>query len=212
MEANSYIWNIASMILPLSIMRLLARCFYILWFSFLLAACFQMHRAESWSHIKGLNSSTQNTPNLVETFEQSLFRKDKELVISEETINTFLAKRLAPHSLSPLGDTFKFEGAALDFENDVAKVHLKWRIFQRWTSTASLSFQIHRTDRHFMVTPTKGKLGRLPLTRGLARLLTPVLDDMVEKLNPELTAAFQMQNIIFARDKVIFHPISEAKS
>lgn len=190
-------------------MRLLARCFNTLWFSFLLAACFQMHRAESWQHLQGLGEQSKAPVNLIENLEQTLFRKDKEFRLSEGAVNAYLQRRLQPFSSEPLQSFFTINGVAIDFEPKQATVCLRWNVLNRWTSTASLTFQLHRDDRNYLVTPTHGKLGHLTIPRGLARLLSPTLDNLVENLRPELAAIFQMQNITFHKNEVIFNPISE---
>ncbi|RBP35716.1 hypothetical protein DES53_12085 [Roseimicrobium gellanilyticum] len=192
-------------------LRFAYNIFLVAWFGLCTAAVIQTHRAADWSKLKGLDHAAKNnTPPLMDRMEQTVWRRNSSLELSEEDVNRYLAATIAGHQVGFTGSLKPFDRVALDFEPGVARICLAWGgANEKHSTTASLDFTVKREGGNFVVEVQSGAFGRLPLPRGLMSPLVPGLQSLSESLRSEIHTVFQMNQIRFEKDKVILDPRSE---
>lgn len=175
------------------------------------AAVIQSHRAADWSQLKGLTPASKNTtPPLMDRMEQTAWRRNASLEISEEDVNRYLAATISGSQSGFTGTLKPFDRVALDFEPGVGRICLAWgSAEEKHSTTASLDFTVKREGGNFVVEVQRGAFGRLPLPRGLMSPLVPGLQSLSQSLQTEIQMVFQMNQIRFEKDKVILDPRSE---
>jgi hypothetical protein len=181
-----------------------------LWLGLLTAAAIQSHRPAPWTTLKGPSvKSKASSANLMELMEQSVFRKNTALEISEADMNQYLSNIIAGKQSGLSGPYATFERVALDFEPGTCQVCLSWTLPGGHRSTSDLVFTLERKGNEYIIEPRQGHYGRLPLPRGMMATMTPVLQSLCATLHDELRTVFQMNQIRFAQDKLVLDPRME---
>ena len=192
-------------------LRFASNLFLAAWFGLFTAAVIQSHRAADWSRVQGSDHAGKNTvPPIVDRMEQTLWRRNAPLELSEGDVNRYLSATIQGQQ-SPFTTAMKpFSRVALDLEPDVARICLTWDGADgKRSTTASLDFTVMREGGNFVVEVQRGAFGRLPLPRGVMSALVPSLQSLSESLQSEIHTVFQMNQIRFEKDKVILDPRSE---
>lgn len=187
------------------VLRFLLHLFLTLWLGLLVAAAIQCHRKPVWVTLQQ-GAGKAPSPNLLDILEQSVFRKNATLELSEPDVNAYLATVIAGRQEGLSSDHVRFKSVALDFEPGICKICLSWELFGQVESTADLEFTLQRVGDQFFIEPVKGHYGRLPLYRGMMGTLLPAIEKLGTALNDEARLLFQMNQISFAKDKMILDP------
>jgi hypothetical protein len=194
------------------VFRFLINVFLVLWLGLLTAAAIQSHRSADWSQVKGIAAPQgKEAPlDLLVRMEQTTWRRNNSMELSEAEVNRYLARVIAGRQHGPTSGAAQFERVALDFEPERCRVIFAWNVAGRGTDSATLDFTLKRDGENFVVEPSHGTYGRLPVFRGMMCALLPALDSLCNALDDEIHAVFQMNQIKFRKDKVFLDPRSEA--
>lgn len=185
--------------------------FLVGWFSLLVAAAVQSHRPADWSSLRGLEPEGRQSaaPALVDRMEQTTWRRNAAMEVSEEEVNRYLAATIQGRQTGITASAVRFSRVALDFEPGVATLCLGWGEGGHVSATASLVFTMARRGGDFVIEVQQGAFGRLPVPRGVMCTLIPSLGGLTKCLQPEMRVLFQMNQIRFEKDKVVLDPRSE---
>lgn len=185
--------------------------FLTLWLGLLTAAAILSHRPADWSKVQGLDQVGKGgVPNLMERMEQTVFRRNAPMEISETDINHYLAREIIGTQTGFSKTKVHFDKVALHFEKDLCQACFSWRSNNNKPTTASLNFAVSRNGENFVIEPKSGFYGRLPIYRGLLCTLTPALESLCVALNNEIHTVFEMNQIRFEKNKLILDPRSES--
>lgn len=192
-------------------LRFLFHIFLLAWFGLFTAAAVQSYRPAAWAEATPVSESAGKTPAnaLMDRMEQTLFKRNAPLVVTEEEVNRHLASVLHGRQVGASASVATFSRITLAFEKDMATLRLVWGNPGGRISTASLDFTVVRKGGDFVIEVQRGSLGRLPVPRGIMCTLLPGLDSLVQSLRPEIHSVFQMNQIRFEKDKVVFDPRSD---
>ncbi|MEY4484945.1 MAG: hypothetical protein RL693_2397 [Verrucomicrobiota bacterium] len=189
----------------------LINLFLTLWLGLLTAAAIQSHRPADWSKVQGLDPVGKGgVPNLMERMEQTVFRRNAPMEISEADINHYLAREITGTQNGLSKSKVKFDTLALHFEKDLCQACFSWRSGNSKPITASLNFTVSRKGENFVIEPQSGTYGRLPVYRGFFCTLTPALTSLCDALNNEIHTVFEMNQIRFEKNKLVLDPRSES--
>jgi len=186
------------------VLRFFLNLLITLWLSMLVAAAVQCHRPAPWPTLQP--SAKPPSKNLLDVMEQSAFRRNASLELSEADVNLYLASIISGQQAGLSSTRVRFKSVALDFEPDLCRVCLTWDLWGKGESTADLEFTLQRQGDQFIIEPVKGHYGRLPLYRGMMGTLVPPLKELCTALNDETRLLFQMNQIRFAKDKIVLDP------
>ena len=75
-----------------------------------------------------------------------------------------------------------------------------------------LCFTVERRGENFIIEPSNGAYGRLPVFRGMMCAVMPALTSLCTALDDEIHTVFQMNQLRFGKDKVTLDPRSETGS
>jgi hypothetical protein len=193
------------------VLRFASNLFLVAWFGLCTAALVQSHRAADWSQVQGFEHAGKNVaPALMDRMEQTVWRRNATLELSEADVNRYLAATIQGKQSAFTTSLKAFDRVALDFEPGVARICLAWGGGDgKRSNTASVDFTVKRDGGNFVVEFQGGAFGRLPLPRGVMSSLTPGLNSLAQSLQSEIHTVFQMNQIRFEKDKVVLDPRSE---
>ncbi|MCE9520281.1 MAG: hypothetical protein K8R87_12110 [Verrucomicrobia bacterium] len=114
------------------------------WLGFLAAATIEIHRPASLADVQGLSATDKPTaPDLLDRIEQTIWRRNEILELSETEVNHYLASSLNGKQQYPSSLLTKFECVAVSFKPGLCRVWLCWKTGER-PVTAAFDFRISR--------------------------------------------------------------------
>lgn len=183
--------------------RFFLRLLLVVWFSLLTAAAIEMYRPPEWAIHPESNELTDAPLNLTERLEQAQFKRTPTSV-TEAEINRLLAAAITPRNRYSWIPAFESSRAVLTPNG--FEVRLLWRTSRGHPLTSSLEFTVERKNNTFVIEPSQGAYGSLPLPRGFLSPMLPTLNKLVKALKPEIDMAFQMHQIHFEQGRIAFDP------
>jgi len=199
------------------VIRFLCNLLLTLWLAFLVAVAVECHRPASLAGVQGLEPAKGTAPDLLDRMEKSIWLRNAPLTITEAEVNRYLAATISGTQKGVTSRLANFDRVMLHFQaagppqpNQPPPAG-RCTAWFRWTSfglpyTASIEFTIHREKSKYVVEPTGGSLGRLPVFRGALAALIPACRSLCGVFEDEIKTLFQMNQITFANNKVVLEP------
>lgn len=182
-----------------------------LWLAFLTAVAVEAHRPVEIEGADGLNAAKGSPTDLLDRMEQAVWRRDAPLEISETDINRYLASAVTGSQRGITSKLATFDRVAVNLRPAQKNKPQSCVVWFRWFSfgipyTASLEFTLKREKSDYVVEPIHGSFGHLAVPRGTLTVLIPACRSLGSAFEEEIHALFQMNQITFAKDKVILEP------
>lgn len=185
------------------------------WLALLTAVAIYSHAPASLKNIQGLDAPPQTTvpgarqPDVRERIEQAVLNRTTPVVITEAEANRYLATILRGEEGGLSRRVSQFDRLALSFEKGYCRAWLIWKV-GGGSRTASMDFTVRRGKTEYVIEPTGGHFGRLPVFRGALVALQPAFREactvLSEDPNDLVRPIFEMNAITFERGRVILDP------
>jgi hypothetical protein len=211
-------------------LRRLLSCFIMLMVCGLGAAMFFVSQPQDLSDMGGfgLVTSGETSRDLKAVLRASLDRGHK-VTISENEINSWLARTLAAKQGGPLAEWISMGRVCVRLEEDVAEIIMERRAFGR-PFTVSMFVKIEQTEengrmrtvieRHGgpyspdLPKPMRGgRFGQLVVPQGFLMLVVPAYEQLAETYQEEIHLAFEeMSRIRIEKNRLVLDPRPDSNS
>ncbi len=158
------------------------------------------------SFIQGYPYKAKGTPeNLLTEAQESLVKRDAEVVFTEEEVNQYLNARLKGSQGGAFSSFVNFEAVYVDFEKDSSEIYMVRKVFGM-PMTISLSMSLKNLQSQFIWRGEGGSIGHFKMKKYQFQPIIAAFKNMASAGQGEIEVLNQMGDIRFEDDKIVLDP------